>query len=294
MISPLLSIVIANYNYGRFIEDAIMSVLSECVIDTDDKGFPLLRIRGTDAMLELIVCDGGSTDESVEIIKRHGDKISWWCSEKDKGQSDAFNKGFAHAKGKYLTWLNADDVLMPGALRRLVAAISRNPQTEWFVGGCVWLDADLKVMRCTRARRFSKTSAKCGCLVVYSPSSIFSKSLLDRVGGVDVNLHYQMDAELWHRFFFEGRSEYKLVSGYLFGLRIHPDAKMSCNQFEGPKAEANRMKRKAEDDRVHARYPRRRIPLIMKILEYGFFKKLKSFLDTMRYNGCDYKKVEAC
>ena len=94
MNKPLLSIVIANYNYGRFLEEAIQSVLSQSCND-----------------YELIIVDGGSTDNSVEIIKKYEDKIAWWVSEKDKGQSDAFNKGFAHAKGKYLTWLNADDIL---------------------------------------------------------------------------------------------------------------------------------------------------------------------------------------
>ena len=92
MVQPLLSIVIANYNYGRFLEDAIKSVLSQ---DMGDK-------------VELIICDAASSDNSVEIIKKYADKISWWVSEEDKGQSDAFNKGFAHATGKYGCWLNAD------------------------------------------------------------------------------------------------------------------------------------------------------------------------------------------
>jgi len=80
---PLLSIVIANYNYGRFLESAILSVVSQELADK----------------VELIVCDGGSTDDSVEIIKKYSGQISWWVSEKDNGQSDAFNKGFAHARG---------------------------------------------------------------------------------------------------------------------------------------------------------------------------------------------------
>ena len=100
MKDPILSIVIANYNYGRFLEDAIRSV---CLQNMGDK-------------IELIICDAASTDNSLEIIRKYASKIAWWCSEKDGGQSAAFNKGFSHARGKYLTWLNADDVLVSGCL----------------------------------------------------------------------------------------------------------------------------------------------------------------------------------
>ena len=114
MNSPLLSIVIANYNYGRFLEEAIQSVLSQSCDD-----------------YELIIVDGGSTDNSVEIIKKYEDKIAWWVSEKDNGQSDAFNKGFAQAKGKFGCWLNADDILMPNAIRAVVEYIKKHPKAEW-------------------------------------------------------------------------------------------------------------------------------------------------------------------
>ena len=89
-LQPLLSIVIANYNYGRFLEEAIQSVLMQ---DAGD-------------LAELIICDAESTDNSVEVIKKYEKHITWWCSEKDGGQSAAFNKGFSHARGKFLTWLN--------------------------------------------------------------------------------------------------------------------------------------------------------------------------------------------
>ena len=83
---PFLSVIIANYNYGRFLGEAIRSVLSQSCDD-----------------FELIVIDGGSTDDSVRVIKQYENRISYWVSEKDKGQSDAFNKGFAKASGRFLT-----------------------------------------------------------------------------------------------------------------------------------------------------------------------------------------------
>ena len=66
--------------------------------------------------IELIIVDGGSNDNSVEIINKYADRLAWWCSEKDRGQSHAFNKGFTHATGRFLTWLNADDILLPSTL----------------------------------------------------------------------------------------------------------------------------------------------------------------------------------
>ena len=105
---PLLSIVIANYNYGLFLEEAIRSVLVQKCPD-----------------VELLVVDGGSSDNSVEIIRRYSDDLAWWVSEKDRGQSNAFNKGFAHANGKYLTWLNADDVMPRGCLETITAEMRR-------------------------------------------------------------------------------------------------------------------------------------------------------------------------
>ena len=110
--NPLLSIVIANYNYGRFLEEAIQSVITQ-------EGFD---------QCELIVVDGGSTDNSVEVIKKYSDKISWWCSEPDGGQSSAFNKGFRRASGRFLTWLNADDIFLPGALSAIMYEIRQHPE----------------------------------------------------------------------------------------------------------------------------------------------------------------------
>ena len=119
--NPIISIVIANYNFGRFLADAIESVLAQDMGDD----------------VELIICDGGSTDNSIEVIKKYEDKIAWWVSENDGGQSAAFNKGFAHAHGRFLTWLNADDILTRGALRAIANEIHKNPSCEWFVGSSV-------------------------------------------------------------------------------------------------------------------------------------------------------------
>ena len=215
--SVLLTIVIANYNYGRFLEEAIQSVVAQ---DMGDK-------------VELIICDAGSTDNSVAIIKKYSQNVHWWCSEPDGGQSAAFNKGFSHARGRFLTWLNADDVLLPGTLKKLERKAKECPSCEWFVGGCFWLDPQMRIINCGRGRPFSEIRYKEGNVSTWGPSSFFTKRLLDEVGGVDERFHYAMDSDLWLRFAYKAKARYKPFCKYAWGLRLHPDAKMSGHNFVG-------------------------------------------------------------
>lgn len=237
---PLVSIVIANYNYGRFLEEAIQSVITQ---NMGDK-------------VELIICDAASNDNSVEIIKKYAkglpqntsydewisqpnsqrptsdtQLITWWCSEPDGGQSAAFNKGFSHASGRFLTWLNADDVMLPRTIEKLNVAIERHPQCEWFVGGCLWLDPAMRVLNCGRGRPFSEIRYREGVVSVWGPSSFFTKHLLDSVGGVDERFHFAMDTDLWLRFAHIAGARYRPFCNYAWGLRLHPDAKMSGHNF---------------------------------------------------------------
>lgn len=216
--SPVLSIVIANFNYGRFLESAILSIVGQDGFD----------------MCELLVVDGGSTDCSVDIIKKYSHRISWWVSEKDKGQSDAFNKGFARARGKYLTWLNADDFLLPGCLKRVLAEFDRHPDWEWLSGETVFVDADCRIMT-TGVRMFNVV----GQLLqvpswarITAPSTFFKKEIFDRCGGMDASLHYVMDTDLWMRFHASGvRLHY--IAAYVWVFRIHEQSKTSASVVIG-------------------------------------------------------------
>lgn len=223
MNSPMFSIVIANYNYGRFLDEAIRSVLSQSYQD-----------------YEIIICDGGSTDNSVEVIKKYADKLAWWCSEKDKGQSDAFNKGFARARGRFLTWLNADDVFLPGAFEAVANAIEKNPECEWFTGGCVFCDSGLFVKKFFISHKFSQMRFKGRQLTVGGPSSFFTKRLLCEVGGLDVNLCFLMDIDLWYRFVLLGRVRYVRVKEYIWAFRFHDQSKTS-GRVVSPDAEQSKL-----------------------------------------------------
>jgi len=238
---PLFSIVIANYNYGRYLEEALLSVFRQSCDD-----------------FELIVVDGGSTDDSVAVIKRYADRIVWWCSEPDRGQSDAFNKGFAHAHGKFLTWLNADDVLTPGALESIQVQVRRYPECEWFVGSTVWTDPDLSINRCFCAHRFSDLRGRWGLVSAAGPSSFFTKRLLKESGGFDVNLHYVMDTDLWFRFYLKCCAKYRRTRHNVWAYRQHEASKMSgADHNMTERAIQNRQNAIAESRLLIARYGNR-------------------------------------
>lgn len=269
---PLISIIIANYNYGRFLEDAIRSIVAENLGD----------------QVELIVCDAASTDNSVEIIRKYTDKIAWWCSEKDDGQSSAFNKGFSQAKGKYLTWLNADDVIFPGGLRAIIREMVRHPDCEWFVGSMVRCDRELKIDRCSRAHRFSFLRMRYGNVSVGGPSSFFSRSLWQRVGGVDEDLHYLMDIDLWHKFVRQCHARYRRTTDYVWAFRVHEDSKMSgLDVSSKEKAKRNREKARREGQLLLKRHPMpsQWVRRFVVVLTLSWPDKILSWLDLRRLRG---------
>src|SRR5262245_51432908 len=108
---PKVSIIIPSFNQGQFLEASIRSVL--------EQNYP---------NFECIIVDGGSKDESVEIIKKYQDRLAWWVSEKDKGHADALNKGFSHATGEILAWLNSDDIYFPNTVSEAVAVLASQPE----------------------------------------------------------------------------------------------------------------------------------------------------------------------
>ena len=277
---PVLSVVIANYNYGRFLEEAIQSVLMQSCQD-----------------FELIVVDGGSSDNSLEVIKKHQQKIAWWCSEKDRGQSHAFNKGFAHARGRFLTWLNADDVMLPGTIAKLKRATKRYPMCEWFVGGVFWLDPDMRIVNCGRGRPFSEIRYRCGDVNGYGPSTFFSRRLLSVVGGVDERYHLMMDADLWFRFARTG-ARYKPFCNYAWGLRLHPGAKMSDHNFD---AEGNLVLKGGGNEEHRQQLDRERalmledvrvgrLTLVKRLLSASWLQVVAARIDLLRFKGVNYKE----
>ncbi len=237
MRKPLLSIVIANYNYGYFLEEAIQSVIAQ------DMG----------SKVELIICDAASTDNSVEIIKKYANGlppnisyadwinssnhnsqtpplITWWCSEKDGGQSAAFNKGFSHARGRFLTWLNADDVMLPGTVNALRVASRAYPETAWFTGNVVQFDSDSR--RILHApwgpRRLPKCLQGQGYpLQIFGPTVFLRRDIFKLNGPIDETLQFTMDTEYWIRLTLSGFKQRRL-SHACWGFRIHSGSKTAA------------------------------------------------------------------
>lgn len=216
----VLTIVIANYNYGRYIEDAIRSVVCQADVIEDKR----LIVDGH--AVELIICDGGSTDNSVEVIRKYEHAIYWWCSEPDGGQSAAFNKGFAHGTGKYLTWLNADDQLVPHALKSVVRQLVKHPDCEWFTGNALDFTNDRKIITCAVGPHWYPDflQRKCSPIVVMGPTSFFSRRIYEQAGRIDESLHYTMDTYLWIKFIVAGVKQ-RRIRQMIWAFRRHEASK---------------------------------------------------------------------
>ena len=120
---PLVSIVTPSYNQAAYLRETMQSVL--------DQDYP---------NIEYLVVDGGSTDGSVEIIKEFESRLTWWCSEKDRGQAEAINKGLQRAKGEYIAWLNSDDLYLPGVISTVVALFTKHPDAAMVHGDVFAID----------------------------------------------------------------------------------------------------------------------------------------------------------
>jgi glycosyltransferase involved in cell wall biosynthesis len=206
---PRISIVTPSYNQGQFIEETVRSALLQ--------GYP---------NLEYIIIDGGSTDDSVKIIRRYEGWLVHWTSEPDRGQADAINKGFCRATGKILGWLNSDDLMERSTLDAVSNFWIDNPSVHFLTGDGEIVDSTGKgVIYSIRPRQYSLLELLQFHKGKYlpQPSVFFSREALLEAGGLKAEFSYSMDLDLWLR--IRGRHRLYYLSRSLSRLRRHEEAK---------------------------------------------------------------------
>jgi glycosyltransferase involved in cell wall biosynthesis len=202
---PRITIVTPSYNQGPYLEATIRSIL--------DQGYP---------NLEYIIVDGGSSDESVDIIKRYEKHLAWWVSEKDRGQSHAINKGFERATGEIYGYINSDDTVKPGAFSAVAEAWKQGH--EFITGWVVLLESDggewpqLPFGRSTNPE-----------WLIWNPlcqqATYWAARFTKQLGGFREDLHYCFDYEFWMRLWFVAKAEPFMLKQCMGGYRLHGTSK---------------------------------------------------------------------
>lgn len=202
---PLVSIITPSYNQAAYLEATLRSVL--------EQDYP---------RIEYIVVDGGSNDGSVEIIRQYADRLAWWVSEKDRGQAEAINKGFARANGEYIAWLNSDDVYLPGAVSAAVQALQADPNLALVYGDVLAIDSQGRRTNLLRYGDWGLDGLLC-FNIIGQPGVFMRRAALEKAGGLDLSYHYLLDHHLWLRVAQQGGTRY--VAQTWAAARFHPEAK---------------------------------------------------------------------
>jgi len=202
----LVTIVTPSYNQAEFLERTIRSVL--------DQSYP---------QIEYLVMDGGSSDGSVEIIQRYSNRLAGWVSEKDRGQTDAINKGFGRANGEILAWLNSDDTFEPGAVEKAVAYLQSHPEIGMVYADTHFINSNDEVIGKFPAALTDYARLRRGFVHIPQQSAFFRASLWKMVGPLDPSFYFAMDYDLWVR--LAKLAPFAYVPEYWANFRLHGNTK---------------------------------------------------------------------
>ena len=203
---PLVTIITPSFNQARFLEATIQSVLSQ--------DYP---------RIEYMIVDGGSNDGSVDVIKKYESRLAWWVSEKDKGQTDAINKGFAQANGEILAWINSDDTYEPGAVSAAVKYLQDHPEVGMVYGDCNFISESGRVIGKFGSAQTNYRLLRQGYAHIPQQTMFLRADLWKQVGPLDPSFYFAMDYDLWTR--IAARTEIKYVPQTWANFRLHTSGK---------------------------------------------------------------------
>lgn len=252
MNKPLVSVITPSYNQAEFLEDTIQSVLAQ--------DYPAI---------EYLIVDGGSTDGSVDIIKKYNSQLTWWVSEPDEGQASAINKGMARAQGEIVAWLNSDDLYLPGAVGEAVTSFQENPQASMVFGNAITIDAKGTPLKKLIFPSWGLEDL-IGFRIICQPAVFIRRDAYERVKGLDLKYHFMLDHQLWIRIASLGPIQHE--DSFWAAARHHGAAKnvsqaaafgretlevldwMQLQDDLGPLVNQNKRKVQAGAYRLNARY----------------------------------------
>ena len=204
-----ISIITPSYNQGEFIEQTILSVLNQ-----------------TYKNIEYIIVDGGSTDNTGEIINRYRDRIDIVICEKDKGQSDAINKGFKFATGVLMGWINSDDLLYPDCVEKIVELYHRHPDGSIYYSTALdFIDREGKLLYKSIRKIPDRNHLLNNNYSIIQQGSFYNSNLVKKIGYLDESIYYCMDLDLWLRLLSENNKIYGCQSHALAAFRIWENTK---------------------------------------------------------------------
>ena len=259
---PKISIVTPSYNQAQFLERTILSVLNQ--------NYP---------NLEYIIIDGGSTDGSLDIIKKYEKYLYYWQSCRDSGQPAAINFGFKKASGKIFTWINSDDILLPNSIECVAEFSIKKVDIDVFFGHHLEIDvADRIIRKCYHPPWFSWIAWQ-SMPYIAQPGTFFRSEIWRQVKGVDESLHCVFDYDLWYRF-MNVTAHFNHLGIFTAGFRKHQNSKgQSDSWIQKYKSENNLirlryLKNISKFKRIFARF----IVIVMQILLFNYQKNFKYLL----------------
>jgi len=258
---PKISIITPNFNGSEYLEETILSVLGQ--------NYP---------NLEYIIVDGGSSDYSLEIIKKYEDQLTYWISEPDNGMYYALQKGFEKSTGEIMAWINSDDMYHKNAFSTIADIFNSFQQVNWLSGPCTIYDELGRTIFCSQSRLFTKFDFYNHDFMFIQQESVFwRRSLWEKAGAyLNVKLKYAGDFDLWLRFFQHDRLF--ITSALIGGFRVRKSNQLSLDYFEEYLQEADltiaRIKINEEEKN--------------KLLKYKILKRIESFCRRFKIIRTDW------